>query len=268
MTETTTEQPDSPGTWDPAQYDRFAAERRQPFDDLLALCIAVTGGTVVDLGCGTGRLTAELHRTLGAARTIGIDISAPMLAEAPRDVPGLSFATGNLASWDGPAVDLVFANASLHWVDDHSALLARIRRDLNSGGQLAFQVPANFGHPSHRLARQVAAEPPFAAALGGDPPADRGASVLRPEEYAELLHLLGAGEQVVRLQVYGHRLAAAVDVVEWVQGTLLTPYRQRFDDATYAAFVDRYRQRLEEELGDRRPYFYAFCRILCWARFP
>jgi len=68
--------------WDPGQYDRFAAERRQPFVDLLALCRPVPGGTIVDLGCGPGGLTVELHRALGAAHTTGIDLSAAMLAEA------------------------------------------------------------------------------------------------------------------------------------------------------------------------------------------
>ncbi|HEX3947044.1 MAG TPA: methyltransferase domain-containing protein, partial [Acidimicrobiales bacterium] len=128
------------GTWDPEQYGRFEAERQQPFDDLLARCRPVPGGTVVDLGCGTGRLTAELHRASGAARTVGVDSSPAMLAEAPAGVAGLSFLQGDLAGWDGPAVDLVFANASLQWVGDHPALLARLRRYLRPGGQLAFQV--------------------------------------------------------------------------------------------------------------------------------
>ena len=47
-------------------------------------------------------------------------------------------------------------------------------------------------------------------------------------------------------------------VVEWVQGTLLTPYRAALDPATYEAFLARYRQRPLRGLGDRRPYFYAF----------
>lgn len=248
--------------WDPGQYDRFEAERRQPFDDLVALCSPVPGGTVVDLGCGTGRLTAELHRATGAARTVGVDSSAAMLAEVPQGVAGLTFAPGDLGAWEGPPCDLVFANASLQWVDDHPALLARLRRLVAPGGQLAFQVPANFGHPSHRLAREVAVE------LGREPPPDRGAVVLRPERYAELLDDLGPTEQHVRLQVYGHHLASTGDVVEWVSGTLLTGYRSSMDARAYEEFVDRYRSRLLDALGDHRPYFYAFCRILCRARFP
>ena len=105
--------------WDPGQYDRFAAERRQPFVDLLALCRPVPGGTIVDLGCGPGGLTVELHRALGAAHTTGIDLSAAMLAERAErhaDVEGVSFEEGDLAAWSGPPVDLVAASASLHWV--------------------------------------------------------------------------------------------------------------------------------------------------------
>ena len=50
-------------------------------------------------------------------------------------------------------------------------------------------------------------------------------------------------------------------------GTLLTPYRKRLSPELFEAFVERYRERLIEELGEREPYFYGFRRILCWARF-
>lgn len=59
--------------WNPSQYWRFAAERRQPFDDLLALVEPAAGGRVVDLGCGTGELTVEVHDRTGAARTLGFE---------------------------------------------------------------------------------------------------------------------------------------------------------------------------------------------------
>jgi trans-aconitate 2-methyltransferase len=256
--------------WDPGQYERFAAERRRPFLDLLALCQPVPGGSIVDLGCGPGDLTVELHRALGAARTTGIELSAAMLEQARLRhgaVEGVSFEKGDLAAWRGPPVDLVAASASLHWAPQHRALLSRLREGIRPGGQLAFQVPANFSHVSHALAKVVAAEEPFAAALGDDAPSDRGDEVLAPEAYAEILYSLGASEQVARLEVYGHRLDSSAEVVEWVLGTLLTPYRSRLDEATFARFVDRYRERLLAELGDVRPYFYPFRRILCWARF-
>ena len=256
--------------WNPDQYERFRSERQQPFDDLLALCQPVSEGKVVDLGCGTGDLTVILHQDVGAGQTVGIDSSESMLARAVSshaDVKGLSFEKGDITTWLGQDLNLVFANASLQWVDDHLNLLARMRTALAPDGQLAFQVPANFRHPSHILARQVANESPFIDALDGDIPEDRGRYVLTPEVYADLLYELGAKDQVVRMEVYGHELASTDEVVEWVMGTLLTPYRTRLEPDLFEAFVERYRERLLEELGEREPYFYGFRRILCWAIF-
>jgi trans-aconitate 2-methyltransferase len=255
--------------WDPRQYQRFSEERRLPFFDLLAQVTPVPGGRVVDMGCGTGELTLELHRHTGAAETVGIDSSPAMLAEA-RGVtaPGLRFEAGDLGEFRGSGLDVVFANASLQWVPDHQRLLARLAEALAPGGQLAFQVPANYDHPSHTLAAEIARQAPFVDALGGDPPEDHTISVLAPEAYATLLDDLGFADQQVRLQVYGHHLESTDEVVEWVKGTLLTPYRKRLDNQLYQDFVEGLRARLRAEVGDRRPYFYAFKRILGWARRP
>lgn len=250
-------------TWSPDQYLRFADERRRPFDDLLALVEPVAGGRAVDLGCGTGELTAELHRHVGAASTVGVDSSPAMLERAATHAGGgLTFALGDLAAWTGgTAADVVFANASLQWVPDHPALLAALTHHVAPGGQLAFQVPANHDHPAHTVAAELGTE----LGLGAVGPA---ASVLPPETYAELLHDLGYVEHHVRLQVYGFELPTSADVVEWTKGTLLTGYRARLDPPAYAAFEAEYRARLVARLGDRRPYFYAFKRILAWARRP
>jgi trans-aconitate 2-methyltransferase len=255
--------------WDPSQYDRFRDERRQPFHDLLALVRPVAGGRVVDLGCGTGELTRILHGAVGAGDTLGVDSSSAMLAATPAlEGDGLHFSLGDISTWEGDGYDLVFANASLQWVADHDRLLARLTKALSSGGQLAFQVPANGDHPAHRAIWPVAAEEPFAGALAGRLPPDHTTNVLPPERYAVLLHQLGFADQHVRLQVYGHLLASTAEVVEWVKGTALTPWQALLDPALYDQFVARYRQVLIAQLGESRPYFYPFKRILAWGRLP
>jgi trans-aconitate 2-methyltransferase len=254
-------------TWNPTQYERFRSEREQPFHDLVALIGRRPARRVVDLGCGTGLLTAELHRTLSATSTLGVDSSAAMLQRAGSvHVDGLEFVHGDVNDWEPAApVDVVFSNAALQWVQDHPALFARLRAMLAPGGELAVQVPANFDHVSHTLAAAIAAEEPFAAAMHGYA---RTFSVLQPEEYATLLYRLGFVAQTVRLQVYAHVLESVDQVVEWVRGTLLTDYESRMPAGLYSEFVDRYRERLNAALGDERPYCYPFKRMLLWGRLP
>ena len=253
----------APSPWDPGQYNRFAAEREQPFWDLAGMLEPVDSPIVVDLGCGDGRLTAALAERLGARDALGLDSSASMLAAASEYAgDGVRFAAGDLAAWQGDGVDVVFSNAALHWVPDHADVLRRWRDSLAPGGQLAVQVPANADHPSHRVSSELAEE-----WLGGAAPADPVArNVLAPEEYATLLDGLGFERQHVRLQVYGHRLPSTSDVVEWVKGTSLTRFKAALPGDEYDRFVAEYRRRLLAELGDRSPYFYPFKRVLLWAR--
>jgi trans-aconitate 2-methyltransferase len=252
-------------TWNPQQYERFRDERSQPFYDLLALVRVRAGMRVVDLGCGTGELTAAMHRRLQARETVGVDSSQAMLAKsAGLAADGLRFVQGDIAAIDDVGVyDLVLSNAALHWLDGHDELLARLTRMLVDGGQLAVQVPANFDHPSHTVAHELAAESPFGAALSGP---IRSRPVLPPEEYAALLYRLGYREQHVRLQVYGHQLASRDDVIEWVKGTLLTDYQRRLPAELWPRFLESYRERLLSRLDDTRPYFYPFKRILFWGQ--
>jgi trans-aconitate 2-methyltransferase len=252
--------------WDPTRYNRFQRERAAPFFDLLGLVCRRPGMRVADLGCGTGELTRLLHRELQAAETLGIDSSPAMLRRSERFAgAGLRFAPADVAAWtpDGP-LDLAFSNAALHWLPDHEALLARLTGMLAPEGQLAVQMPANHDHASHLIAGEVAAESPFREALGGfvrDP-----VPVMPPERYADLLARLGYAAQHVRLQVYGHRLGETADVARWVQGTLLTAYESRLPPDLYERFFARYRELLVARLGDARPYFFPFKRILLWAR--
>jgi trans-aconitate 2-methyltransferase len=222
-------------TWDPRQYERFRAEREQPFFDLLDLVRPEPGMRVVDLGCGTGELTRAMHRRLGARETLGVDSSRAMLERsAPHAGDGLRFEAGDIVDFaEHDAFDLVFSNAALHWVPGHDALLARLTRALRRHAELG-----------------VAPHP---------------VNVLAPERYAAELHRLGYTDQHVRVQVYAHRLPSREDVVEWVKGSLLTDYERRLPPGAFEEFLRRYRERLIARL-DTRPFLFTFKRILFWAR--
>lgn len=256
-------------TWDPDRYHRFREQRTAPFRDLLALVQPCPGGRLLDLGCGSGELTVEAAAALGTGEAVGLDRSSSMLLAAQDLVaPGVRFTAGDLAAVEEPGVwDVVLANASLHWVHDHDAVIADWRDRLRPGGQLAIQVPANPDHPSHLAITEVLHSEPFFSLLDGAPPPDPLLSVQSPEHYAELLWRLGATDQVVRLQVYGMEMPDVGAVADWTGGTALNRVRAVMDDDHFAEFDRRYRELLATELDHAAPYFYAFKRILMWAQF-
>lgn len=253
--------------WDPQRYERFRDERDRPVHDLLAAVAPAPGGRAADLGCGTGRHTVLLHRRVQAAETTGIDSSARMLADTGELAgDGIRFVLGDLAELGGleGRWDVLFANASLQWLPRHHELIPSLVDRLAPGGQLAFQVPANFDHPSHTIADEVGAEM-------GLEPLDRAIGALSPARYAELLWAAGLRDLDVTLRVYGVEMERTDQVVEWVSGTLLTRFERQLDPGSFAEFTERYRQRLLAALGDptgSSPYYYAFPRILCRGRLP
>jgi trans-aconitate 2-methyltransferase len=251
--------------WNPEQYEKFRNERSQPFFDLLALVQPIPGGRAIDLGCGTGELTRIMHDTVGANATIGLDNSETMLEKSAAVAGGgLTFKLGTIFRF-GPRkpYDLLFSNAALQWVTDHEGLFPRLAAGVAPGGQIAVQMPTNADHQSHLTAFELAREEPWRTALDGY---FRPWPVMPPEWYAEQLDALGFVEQSVRLQVYAHHLDSREDVVEWVKGSLLTDYQRRMDPAIWPDFLEAYRARLMPRLADTHPYFYAFKRVLIWAK--
>ena len=107
------------GTWDPAQYERFRNERYQPFNDLVALLKVRPNLRVIDLGCGTGELTARLAELLPNSDVVGIDNSPEMLARATKlSGPRLHFRQQGLEDVDG-SWDVIFSNAVFQWIEGH-----------------------------------------------------------------------------------------------------------------------------------------------------
>lgn len=248
--------------WDPQQYQRFEKERQAPFFDLLQLIKPAAHMRVLDLGSGDGKITALLHRSLKAQKTVGIDPSIEMLREAESiSQPGVTFVHQSVEDFEPTEkYDLIFSNASLQWVPDHPQLFTKFSRWLTEEGQFAIQMPANFDYPTHVIARQLASEEPFCVPVESRP-------VLSPEAYAQLLYDLGCKQQQVRLQIYAHELRSTESLIDWVKGSLFSHYRKVLSSELYQQFLQKYRLRLIEHFGIRAPFFMPFKRLLIWAGF-
>jgi trans-aconitate 2-methyltransferase len=233
--------------WDPAQYARFSDERSRPFFDLTSQIAASAPGLVVDLGCGSGELTATLASRWPAATVRGLDSSAEMISRAAGG-DRLSFALADAADFDASGVDVLISNALLQWIPGHQELLVRWAGQLAAGGWLAFQVPANFRSPSHRLMRELAGSARWRDRLAGV--LRHGDAVAEPAEYLELL--VGSGLQVNAWQTsYLHVLSGPDPVLEWVRGTGLRPVLQALTADEATEFTDEYAALLRQAYPQR-----------------
>ncbi len=223
--------------WDPAQYGRYADQRGRPFLDLIGRIAAQAPRRVIDVGCGSGNLTALLVERWPDARVEGIDSSQEMIRAAAA-VSGASFRVADAAAWQpDPDVDVVVSNAALQWVPHHLDVLRRWAAALPSGAWLAWQVPGNFDSPSHLLMSRLAGSPRWRPRVGDV--LLRDDAVAPPDTYASLLHDAGFSADVWET-TYLHVLSGDDPVLDWMRGTGLRPVFAALSPSDAAEFETEY----------------------------
>jgi trans-aconitate methyltransferase len=126
--------------WDARRYQDQHSYVWQLGGNLLELLQPRAGERILDIGCGTGQLTADIAGS--GARVTGLDSSPDMIEQARRNYPDIPFVLGDAASFSFPEqFDAIFSNAALHWVPDHQAVAGSIARALLPGGRFV----AEFG---------------------------------------------------------------------------------------------------------------------------
>lgn len=252
--------------WNPGKYNEFKSVRFKPFFDLAAHIEDKPGMEVIDLGCGTGELTAMLAEKLTDARVLGVDSSAEMLAEAgPFRTEQLTFEQGTIESQvkSGKKWDLVFSNAAIQWVDNHKQLFPDILNLVKPGGQVAIQMPCQNENLLNRILRQLAAEEPYHSLLHSW---NRSSPVLSMDDYAQILFAHGGKEITVYQKVYPLIAQSYDDLYDFISGSALIPYFERLGGAVKAQFIQAYKQRIRDSFPVI-PALYAFKRIILYAQF-
>jgi trans-aconitate 2-methyltransferase len=124
--------------WDAAKYHRISDPQLAWARTVAGRLQPVPGERILDIGCGTGRLTAEIAATPGIV-VIGLDRSSAMLAEAIKG-HRLPYVLGDGAALPFAGIfDAVFSAATFHWIPDHDRLFASIHGALKAGGRLVAQ---------------------------------------------------------------------------------------------------------------------------------
>jgi len=256
------------GKWDHQQYSKFRDERKQPFYDLAAWIQTegVTFNKIVDLGCGNGELTSLLQDHLKAKSALGIDSSVDMLESCKKyESEKVKFKQVDIDSFfkesSGEVYDLVFSNATLHWLNNHEKLFKSIDNIVNKEkGQIAIQVPINNLHISQSIIPEILSQPKYAKhvkVVYKNP-------VQPPEFYSQLLHDLGYKSQKVFINIYPHLLSSAGEMAEWTKGSTLSYYRSYMPKEVFDQFFEDYKKTLVSKVKDSSPFLFTFKKIFKW----
>ena len=232
--------------WDAATYDRVSAPQVEWAERVLERLPLRGDETVLDAGCGSGRVTQLLLERLPRGHVVAVD-SAPSMVEHAREALDPARATVFRADLtelvlDDP-VNAAFSNAVFHWIGDHAALFARLFAALRPGGRLVAQCGGEGNvERFHQAAKAVALEQPYAEHLTGWEGPWNFASA---EETAERLERAGFDEVETWLEPYP---ITPPDPSSYLRTVCLGHHLEQLPDELGAPFVEAVRERCGTEL--------------------
>jgi trans-aconitate 2-methyltransferase len=161
-------QDESMSDWDASRYHRISGPQFDWGQRVIARLRPLAGERILDLGCGTGRLTTEIVSAVDGGRVVGLDRSGAMItvARASADAGRLrhiAYVQGDGAALPfAGAFDAVFSAATLHWIHDHQSVFEGVRAALKPGGRFVAQC-GGAGNLQRLLVRAgaIMASPPY-----------------------------------------------------------------------------------------------------------
>jgi trans-aconitate 2-methyltransferase len=228
--------------WNPADYHAHSSAQQLWARELIAKLTLQPHEHVLDIGCGDGKVTAEIAGLLPAGRVVGIDSSAEMIRFARLEFPtvrcpNLRFEIADARDLNFTAeFDAVFSNAALHWIVDHRPVLAGIARALRPCGRLLLQMGGK-GNAEDILSildilRETDKWRPF---FGDDFAFPYG--FYSPEDYRAWLAQVGLLPRRVELIPKDMVHVNAEALAGWIRTTWL-PYTERVPTDLRSAFID------------------------------
>lgn len=231
--------------WNPEKYLKFQNERTRPAVDLAGRIEITEPKRVLDIGCGPGNSTAVLKRRFSNAEIMGVDNSPNMLEVASKEYPDVKFrlvdASCELNTLGENEYDVVFSNACIQWLPNHSALLANMMKLLRSGGVMAVQLPVNFEEPVHQIIMELAGRDEWRGRLSNV----RGLNVLTEGEYFDILSRVSSDFSMWKT-IYMHRMPSHEAILEWYRTTGLKPYLSELNEAETGVFEKQFLDELKK----------------------
>lgn len=220
-----------PRDWNAADYEQVSAPLEAMGRDVLDRLDLRGDETVLDAGCGTGRVTAALAERLPRGRVIAVDGSPAMIEETRRRLPRIQARVADLVELEvAEPVDAILSTATFHWIGDHDRLFARLHACLKSGGRLVAQCGGQGNIATVRAAVDRAVAAGFPELAGFDP-----WNFAAPDETAARLR--AAGFRDVRCWLVEWPVEAE-DWRTYLASVMLGSHLERLPEARRERFVD------------------------------
>jgi trans-aconitate 2-methyltransferase len=225
----------SPRDWDAAAYDRVAEPHADWGRAVLDRLDLQRDETVLDAGCGSGKVTAQIVERVPDGRVIGVDASPSMIALAREALPdSVELHTSDLLELElDEPVDAIFSSATFHWILDHDRLFQRLFATLGPGGRMEAQCGGS-GNVADFLqtVEAVSGDERFAPYLGG---VANTWNFTSPSD-AEM-RLERAGFESVRCWLEPSSVVPS-DPREYIRGICLAPHLDLLPPELHDALID------------------------------
>ncbi|MBO9573872.1 MAG: methyltransferase domain-containing protein [Chitinophagaceae bacterium] len=195
---------------------------------------------------------------------MGIDTSPEMLSKAPQQ-ENISFAQRSIEEQlqQPDKWDVIVANASLQWINNHHNLFPEIISKILPGGQLAIQMPSQKENLLNQILYKLVHEAPYYEVLKND---IRQSPVLSLDEYTQMLFNNGAKDVIVYQKVYPIISQSIDTFYDFITGSALVPYMEKLPASIYWDFTKTFKERIAPHFTSL-PMVYSFKRIILVARF-
>lgn len=235
--------------WNAAHYLKFVDERTRAASDLVARIDVDRPRTIVDLGCGPGNSTQILKLRWPKSEVIGIDNSAEMIEAAKQSFSDQSWKLADIAEWEpATATDVVYSNAALQWLPNHTSLIRRLFSFVAREGALAFQIPSSTYATVRTLIHDISCNPAWTQRMT----APRTALTIEsPSFYYDTL-----ANDASRMDIwetdYNHVMESSDSIVDWIASTGLRPFLAALDaNSEREQFVSELRARVASSYETR-----------------
>jgi trans-aconitate 2-methyltransferase len=241
--------------WDAARYHRVAQPHAAWGASVLDRLDLRGDETVLDAGCGSGTVTAQLLERLPRGRVIAADHSPAMLAQARTNLADsqgrVTFVQADLLEIDhhlAEPVEVIFSTAVFHWIADHPRLFCALRNVVKQpGGYLVAQCGGGDNLASFMAAADaVVARPPFAAVLQSQ---NLWRHFYSPEQTEARLREAGFRHAEAWLEPSPQHFADAAALADYCRGVVLTSHVAALPEAMRDDFVSQVVDEIERRAG-------------------